>query len=90
MKKILWLLLCLSLLFTYSPLCVWAEDLEMNDVENISAVNIEDNEKTDLSGSCGENVFWSFDDVSNTLTISGQGANGRLSFRCSSLVQRWF
>lgn len=74
MKKILWLSLCLSLLFTYSPLYVWAEDSEMNDVENISAVNIEDNEKADLSGTCGENVFWSFDNVSNTLTISGQGA----------------
>lgn len=74
MKKILWLLLCLSLLFVYSPLYVWAKDLEMNNVENISTVNIEDNKNTDLSGSCGENVFWSFDDVSKTLTINGQGA----------------
>ena len=75
MKKTLLLLLILCTAFLSVPQNALADDLSDLDLlgNDIASVNV-GGEAQAASGSCGDNVFWSYDSDSKTLTISGQGA----------------
>ncbi|MBQ7580977.1 MAG: leucine-rich repeat domain-containing protein, partial [Clostridia bacterium] len=67
--KFLALLLTLAMVLSIAPMTVFAQD---EVVEHTTPVSVGDN-KLAATGQCGDNVFWSFNSSTGTLTISGTG-----------------
>ena len=63
--------LCLLMLATTVPLAFAEEPTSVPASEPVSEPNDPD---TPTSGQCGDNVYWSYDEDTATLTISGMGA----------------
>lgn len=68
--KVLAVLLCLLMLATTVPLAFAEEPISEPASEPASEPNDLD---SPTSGQCGDNVFWSYDEDTSTLTISGTG-----------------
>lgn len=65
-RKILSLVLCGCLVAGMFPAVALAQDSQNTDTTGVT-------EETTTSGSCGDNLTWSYDEATTTLTISGEG-----------------
>ena len=103
MRRMLALILCVIMMLGTAPLSgfvglEWPEidlpklhlhlpKLQLPDVSSWFAVKA--SAEDDTSGTCGDNLTWSFDTSTNTLTISGTGAMSDYSSSSSVTTAPW-
>lgn len=69
LKKVLSVMLVVVIVLTAAPLSGFV-GLELPEWLDFSIIS----KAAETSGTCGENVTWSYDKTTYTLTISGEGA----------------